>query len=205
MKITGIEQRRKGLCCVKADGEEFLINSDTVAKAALKEGDEISGERMEQLLSESDYQRAKSRALWYLSRGEHTCRALYTKLCRAFPPQAAQSAIDRMCELGLLDDLRYARNAAETLAAANISGREILRKLFVKGVPNEIAKQAVEELSPDAASQIAALLQHKYFRQLESEDGVQKVYAALLRKGFSYSDVKSALREYSEKLDNCEE
>ncbi len=205
MKITKIERCKKGLCCVSADGEQFLINSDTLAVAALKEGDELSREQMEQLLYKSDYERAKSRALWYISRGDYTRRGLYTKLCRAYPPQAAQAAVDRMCEMGLVDDLRYARNAAQALAEANTSPREILRKLFAKGVSNELAKQVVEELSPDASAQIAALLERKYYRLLENEEGVKKVYAALLRKGFSYSDVKAALREYSEKLDNSEE
>ena len=107
--------------------------------------------------------------------------------------------------MGLIDDVRYAQNVASALRDANVSDREVLRKLFVKGVPSDIAKQVVEELDSNPLSQIAELINKKYARKLETEEGVQKVYAALLRKGFSYGDVKAALREYSENLDNCEE
>ena len=110
-----------------------------------------------------------------------------------------------MEEMGLIDDFQYAQNLSTALRDANVSDREIMRKLFAKGVPSDIAKQVVEELDSNPQSQIAELIVKKYARKLETEEGVQKVYAALMRKGFSYGDVKAALREYSENLDNCEE
>lgn len=205
MRITEIKERRKGLTCVTADGEEFVFNTETVLSAGLKTDMCIERSELCNLLEKSECDRAKSRALWYLSRADHSKKALYDKLCRAFNPQAAEFATARMEELGLIDDYRYAKNVVAALCDANVSDREILRKLFVKGVPNDIAKQAVEENESNPQKQIAELLEKKYSRRLNREDDVRKVFASLIRKGFSYGDVKAALKEYSEKIDNCEE
>lgn len=205
MKITDISARRKGITAIIADGEEYLLNSETVAAAALKKGDTVDEATIKKLVERSDCDRARSRALWYLSRADHSRKALLDKLCKAYPPKAAESAVARMEELGLIDDLSYAKRLAKHWSESNVSEREIMRKLFVKGVPRDIASEAVDALESDPTAQIAALLSTKYKNRLANEDGIKKVYAALLRKGFSYSDVKAALREYSEKIDYSEE
>lgn len=205
MIISDISYRRKGLCAVTADGKEYLLNAETAEAHGLRKGQQIDRETIEKFSQESEYDRAKSRALWYLSRADHSKKALKDKLCRAFSPDAADAAVERMCELGLIDDVRYAQNVAQALARENKSQKEIMRKLFVKGVPNDIAKQAVEGLSCNAVEQICALLEKKYARRLHSEDDLQKVYAALIRRGFSLSDVRAALKEYSVNIENSEE
>ena len=205
MQITEISPRRKGLCAVTADGEEFILNLETVAAHRLEKGSAVERELLLQLKAESEYDRAKSRALWYLSRADHSEKALTQKLCRAFPPEAASYAVERMKELGLVDDTRFAERLANELSSQNRSKREILRKLFEKGVPNEIAQQAADALECDPAAQITELIAKKYARNLETEEGVRKVFAALVRRGFSYGDVRSALRTYSENIDNSED
>lgn len=205
MLITEISQRRKDITLVVADGQEFLLNSDTLYSSGISVGMNVERDVLLKLKKQSDEERAKSRALWYLSRGDHSKKALLEKLCRNFPQDASIKAVERMEELGLIDDLRYATNVASALSSANTSDREIVRKLFAKGVPSELAKQVVSELESDSSAQIRQLLEKKYSRRLIDEDGVRKVYAALIRKGFSHSDVRAALREYSENLDNCEE
>lgn len=205
MKITDISARRKGITLVVADGKEYLLNTDTVVAARIKKGDEISERELEELKSRSDCERARSRALWYLSRADHSKKALYDKLCRAYSPTAAQNAVERMEELGLINDLELAKRLAKYWSDGNVSAREIKRKLFAKGISRDIADIAVDCLESDPRAQIAALLSTKYKNRLTSEDGIKKVFAALQRKGFSYSDIRSALREYSENIDYSEE
>ena len=68
-----------------------------------------------------------------------------------------------------------------------------------------LLEEAVDALECDAVAQITELIEKKYARRLDSEEGVQKVFAALVRRGFSFGDVKSALRQYSENIENSEE
>ena len=72
--------------------------------------------------------------------------------------------------------------------------------MMLKGVPKEIASEALDNENADESEQIAALIAKKYRTKIEGENGVQKVYAALIRKGFSYGKVRDALKKYSEEL-----
>ena len=72
MRITEISPRRQGLCVLTADGEEFVLNLETVAAHRLEKGATVERALLLRLVTESEYDRAKSRALWYLSRADHS-------------------------------------------------------------------------------------------------------------------------------------
>lgn len=204
MKIIRISPRRKQLTAlILEDESELLIDSEIVAIKNLSAGSVI--DNVSDLLCESDKKRARSRAMWYLSRQDHSEKALFDKLIKGgFSPEASKAAVDRMVELGLIDDERYAARLCEFYADAGISLREQYAKLILKGVPSTIARTLTAK-DGDETDKIRRLIKRKYALKLQKDEGVQKVYAALIRKGFSYSDVKSALREYSENLDNSED
>lgn len=181
------------------DGSEVLIDKDVCSQKCLNKGMELDEDALQGLIFESDYQRAKSRAVWYLDRMDHTEKALYDKLLRAgFKPKPCAKVIARLKEVGLLDDNRFAENYANRLIESNVSKREALQKLLLKGVPYDLAKSVLEETETDELSQIKNVIEKKYKNKLLAENGVQKVYAALVRKGFSYGAVKTALNEFIE-------
>jgi regulatory protein len=198
MFITEIKKDKLHLMRVFLnDGNEVLIDKDVCKEKCLKKGMELDG--LEEIIFESDYRRAKSRAIWYLDRTDHTEKALYDKLLRAgFKPKPCAKVIARLKEVGLLDDNRYAENYANRLIESNVSKREALQKLLLKGVPYDLAKSVLEETQTDELSQIKNVIEKKYKNKLLAENGVQKVYAALVRKGFSYGAVKTALNEFIE-------
>ena len=81
MKITQIKPSQLHLSCVCfEDGENVLIDKDVCVSHSLMVDCEIDNEFLEQLRFESDYVRAKSRALWYLDRMDYSEKALYNKL-----------------------------------------------------------------------------------------------------------------------------
>ena len=45
----------------------------------------------------------------------------------------------------------------------------------------------------------------KYKNRLTDEESVRRVFAALQRKGFGYSDIKAVLKQYSDELQNSED
>ena len=105
--------------------------------------------------------------------------------------------VARIKELGLIDDNRLAARLAERMNEAGISKREAYAKLYSKGIPKDIIKTVLEETPFDEASQIETVIEKKYRNKLSDKENVQKVYAALVRKGFSYGEVSAALKKYT--------
>ena len=189
-----------------SDGSSFLLDKDICLQNSLMTDMELTTEEIKNLKFDSQYQRARSRALWYLDRMDYTEAKLYEKLIlKGFDKKASAAAIKRLKENGLVDDRRYAERLAERLLESRVSKREALQKLLYRKVPINIAKEVLEGFSVDEEEQILELLKTKYASKLELENGYQKVYAALIRKGFSYSSVKSAFKTYNDNLDFSEE
>lgn len=200
MFITDIKKDKLHLKKITlSDSSEVLIDNEVCYEKCLKVGLEIEDEDLKDLIFESNYRRAKSRAIWYLDRSDHTEKALYEKLLRGgFPQRESEKVIARLKEVGLLDDRRYAENYANRLIDNNVSKREALQKMLLKGVPYDMAKSVLQETETDELLQIKNIIEKKYRAKLTLENGVQKVYAALVRKGFSYDAVKTALKTYIE-------
>ena len=207
MTVVSLQKQKKHLTAVEFDdGGRLIIDDDVCGIHCLHAGDVLTDEKVEELKHESDYTRAKSRALWYLDRASHTEKGLYDKLVRAgFEKNACAEVIARFVELGLVDDRRFAENFADRCMNSGISKREAVYKMIVKGVPRDIAYEAVNAIDTDEEEQISTLIKKKYLGKLDSENGTQKVYAALIRKGFSFSAVKNVLKKYSEELEYSEE
>ena len=72
-------------------------------------------------------------------------------------------------------------------------------------LPKDIINQVLADTPFDESEQIAELIDKKYRLKLQTEGGSQKVYAALIRKGFSYSAVREQLKKYTQEIEDYEE
>ncbi len=200
MQIIALKKDKLHLTKVLfSDGNEALIDNDVCSYKCLKPGYKLNESELQELLAESDYLRAKSRAAWYLDRSDYTEKGLYEKLVKAgFKKESAAKVVARYIEVGLIDDRRYAENLADRLNNGNYSKREVLQKLLLKGVPYDLAKEILEDETLDEQTKIKNLLYKKYSTKLEKDGGAEKVFAALVRKGFSYSSVREAMKSYIE-------
>jgi len=206
MKIISISKEKQHLSKITLDtGDELLLDNDIVSLYCLHEEDSITKEKCERYIFESDVSRAKSRAFWYLDRGALTEKALYDKLKKAkFSEKAIAAVIARLIELKMIDDRRYAENYAERCENANISKRETVFKLISKGVPADLAKEVVENEQVSEEEKIKNLIEKKYKNKLTDKKAKEKVFAALIRKGFSYGAVREVLKKYIEELEYYE-
>lgn len=205
MKIIKLSDRRKGLTAlILEDNSELLLDSEIVILNNLQPG--VILDDPDALVFESDLKRAKSRALWYLSRGDLAEKKLKEKLLQGgFMSAATEAAAERMKELGLINDERLAERLYGYLSESGASKREILYKLQNKGIPLDIAKGVVENDTADESEKLLKLIKTKYAGKLNTEEGVRKTFNTLLRHGYSYSDVRDALKAYSEEIENSED
>lgn len=206
MTVTEVKKDKKHCNKVVLDGNlEVLIDKDVCAQYSLKAEMDLSQESLEEIIERSDFVRAKERALWYLDRADCSEKAMFDKLKRAgFMPKNCAAVIAWLKEYGMLDDLRYATRFAERCSEMNISKRETYQKLLIKGIKKDLARSVTEETDFDEAAQIRALIDKKYKNKLNDAAETQKVFAALARKGFSFSAVKNELKQYREELQYAE-
>lgn len=210
MRIEEIRKRRRSLYAIAFCGNPdlsfsnceldsqglALIDADLVAQKGLSAGDTLSEQDFSVLVAESFYRRAKSRALWYLSRGDLAEKELFLKLKKVFPEEAARLATDKMRELGYIDDERYAVRLAESLLKEKkVAERQALSIMTAKGIDREVARYALLDTEFDAVSVIKEIILKKYKTRLADPKGVQKVIAALARRGYGFSDIRTALSE----------
>lgn len=203
MTVKEIKRQKKHDALIVFDnGESLLIDISAISEMHINIGTVLDFEGIEELKENSEYQKAKSRALWLIDYAEQTEKGLYDKLVRAgFDKRICAEVIKRVKHAGLINDEDYAERYAERCSENGISKKETVYKLIAKGIKKETAQSAAEKADFDENSQIRMLIQKKYKSKLEKDPkNTEKVFAALARKGFSFSAIREELKKYSENL-----
>ena len=212
MKILEIKPRRKQISGIifdcdidpkewgaDPDAAGYLsLDSELCEIKGLKAGMSLTDEQLENLIRESHTKRAKSRAMWYLSRSDCSRKTLVEKLNKAFPEYASELAADRMEELGFLNDEKYARHKFERILAEKRVSVGVAKQLLrQEGIDSELVDIIAEEIEVDPIEPIVELIEKKYKHKLGGFEENKKVIAALMRKGHRYPDIKEALSRFN--------
>lgn len=189
---------------ISIDGEYRLtVDADFWFSSGYVSGDEIDEEQYKILADRIAKRRCFNRALNILSRRDHCEKELFNKLRRTDGDEAAAHAVERIKSLGYINDERYAQNLAEELGSRKGYGlRAIRSELIKRGVDHETADNTINSITLDESDNIRVLLEGKFSRKLTTEKGRKQVFAALMRLGYSYSDIRSALSEYNENYED---
>lgn len=199
MKITEIRPRRKGLSALFIDGEfAMALDTQTLLEQRIDVGKELDDEELHELITLSNERRAKEKALWLISYRSHSKKELRDKIRRTCDAEAADKAVERMEELGLVNDEDFARRYAEQLLyGKRLSKRAAFYELRRKGIGQATAEEALAELDVDVHEQIRALIEKKY-RNINDEKIRRRAVAALQRLGYGWEDIKAVLEEYAD-------
>lgn len=199
MIITAIEPRRKAMCALYIDGE-FVMNLDaqTVIENRFDVGREIDDDDLHEIITLSNERRAKEKALWLISYRDHSKKELVDKIKRTCDEDSAQKAVDRMEELGLVNDENFAKRYAEQLLfSKHKSKRAAVFELTKKGIEKELAQEILDEIPVDTHEHIKAIIDKKY-KNINDEKIKRRAVAALQRLGYRWDDIRSVLEEYEE-------
>ncbi len=199
MKITEAARRRRSLYLLSFDeGEPVEVDVRTFDESAYTVGATLSPGELEELLARSRYNRAWDRALYLLGLRDFACRELEQKLLTEAGTEEAARVVERLQELGLLDDERYAAHTARSLSEyKGFPRRRVEQELRRRGIDPETARCAAEELDTEDFQQALALIRKKYYNKLNDPESRQRVAAALGRRGFSYGAIRRAMEEFA--------
>lgn len=199
MMLTAVEPRRKSLVALFIDGEKAVdLDAEVYLKSGMKPGDELDDDRLHELIEASDTRRAEQKAMYLLGYRAHSEKELARKLGRTVPQEAAEKAAARMTELGLVNDGEYARTLArELFTRKHYAAGRVRMELTRRGIPAELAQEAVEQAQTDPRDAIRGLVERKYERYLGDEKGRRKTAAALQRLGYRWDDIHYVLNEFT--------
>ena len=197
MTITEIRKRRGRLYLLVLDGEPAMtVDIRTFEESPYRVGSSLSEEELRALLDESGRRRAEEKAVYLLSRGDHSRRGLEEKLRRSAGREAAAQAAQRMEELGYVNDERYALRLAQDLTERKLyPRRRAVQELCARGVDRELAVRAVDETEKEDLDKALELIAKKQYNRLHDEDGRRKAGAALARYGFDGGTIRRALAQ----------
>lgn len=204
MTITQLQETKKGRFSVFVDGEfRFSVHKDTfLMRNELAVGSHISVERLEEIRLEDELLSCKEKALTLLEYTSHSAGRLAEKLRRFYPPETVVAVVERLTELGLLNDLDYGRRLARDML--NLRGYSLSRvrqELYRRKLSRDTIDEVMDDLGEiDQVGPIVALVQKKYLQKLREPQGRGKVAAALQRRGYPYDEIREALNLVSEDL-----
>ncbi len=198
MKITDIDRYKGDTFFIETDGtDKIFVNESIVAEFHLKKGMDIPEGALEQVVSENTYRRAKERAFYLLDEREYGFAEMYKKLEKNYDGEICLRVCNKLAELKLIDDRRYARRLAEYYCCRKYFGRyRAKQELMRRGLGSALAEEAVGEFSEGETERLEELVEKKYERFLTDRKGANKVMNALARQGYSYSDIKEVLNMY---------
>ena len=153
---------------------------------------------------DAEYERARKRAMYLLGSRPYSTAALREKLLNNYSEDTTERVIEDMTRYGFLDDEDYARRLASSIINGKKYGLHRAKaEMHRKGVPDELIEQTLSEYSPeDLTDSLTELVRRKYAGRITERDERQKVIAALARRGYGFSEIKTAITAVLEEIDN---
>ena len=175
------------------DGEEIASTLGVVTELRLYAGKDLDDKELKLLREKTAAAAARDHALLLLSQRPHSQKELRDKLVRkGEDADAADAAILWLSEHNYLDDARYAASVVRHYSQKGYGAQRVRAELQRRGVPRELWDEALTELSePD--DQIERFLRSR-LKNPEDKKEVQKLSAALLRRGYSWEDIRAAFQ-----------
>ena len=201
MKLT-VKAGRGDKMHLHIDGEYFLtVDNGYLAELGVFNGMDVDCEDIERLRVDIGVRRAYNKAVDLLSRRDHSRKELLDKLRQKGYGEYAVEAIEKLNDYGYIDDRRFAQIFAEELVRLKSYGKKrVEQELYRKGVERDIICEVISECD-FPSEKLAEIIERKYSRYLNDEKGVNKTVNALLRLGYTYTEIRDAIREITDRED----
>ena len=197
-----VQKRNKERVSVFLDGE-YAFSLTLIEAARLHKGQTLSDSEIAELRARDSIERAVDQAVRFLSfrpRSTSEIRDNLTK--KQVPPEAIEAALERLTQLGYVDDLAFARywvsNRDEFRPKGPLALRQELRE---KGITSRLCDQVLAEVDFADAAYRAVQRQVRRWNGLDQTTFRQKVYEFLARRGFRAETIRDVTGRLQEELE----
>ena len=195
--ITTIELTKRQ-AAIYVDGVLFLrVRRSEFDELPLNEGDELDEEDYINRLSARQSKKAYDAALDMLTDRDMTSSGLKAALMRkGFLAPVAEAVCERLTENRLIDDKRFAARFVELRQDGAVGRFALKRRLRAKGIDEETASEALEQLDDDSQLEAAVELARRLARRYAADEPYAargKLSQALARRGYAWDIVREAV------------
>ena len=194
MTISALTQTSPGRFSVEFDGGEKLVSTlNTVTDLRLYVGMELDDNAFEELRRSSSRAVARDKALLMLSRRQFSRRELKDKLLRKGEDEdTAEHCVNWLEQNGFLNDAEYAGAIVRHYSSKGYGAGRIRGELIKRGIARELWDTAFEE-SRGNEDKLDAYISRRLTDPTDRGE-VRRISAALLRRGYSWEEIRAALR-----------
>lgn len=156
-------------------------------------------------MTEESKKKALTVAANVLTYKNRSAAALYDRLIeKGQPEEEAAYAVARLKELGFLNDEQYGQSLMASCRAKGWGRTRIKQELKKRQLDPELVDRLLEDFEPDY-DKMKKLISSK-LKNDPSPDraAVKRVADSLARRGFSWDQIRRALDEYTQQLEEME-
>ena len=192
MIIADISPFKGSMMCIELTGGglardmKIYIHSDIIRGSGISKGMEISEEEADRLIYSNDLRRTPERALCLTESRDPFHQELFDKLEKNYPEDICFEVCNRLAEMGVINDRRYAEKLCRQLFEVKKLGRyRVRQEMRLRGLGAEIIEEAMENFSgeDEPFERLEKLVEQKYERYLTDRKGVERGKKALAPKG----------------------
>ena len=196
MRIARIENSKhvqERVLVYLEEGDPLRITQNELLQFGLYQGMDLSPELVVQLQNTGRRSESRAAAARMASGRMLSRKELTDKLNRkGIDLDTAEETADWLESLGAVDDIAYAGVIARHYAAGGYGPGRVRQELQKRGIPRELWDDALSQL-PDSAEAIDLFLRKKLGGRTPDRAMLKKLSDALLRRGFSWNDIRPAL------------
>lgn len=182
-------------------GDLLRITPEELLRFDLRPGMDLAEDVLEEL------NRAAARSLTRQQAAEMAGRRMLSQkelsdrlVKKGTDPQEAQETARWLADLGAVDDAAYAGVIVRHYGGMGYGAARVRQELHRRGVPKELWDEALEQLPPPEEAIRKFLRTKLRGRPLTPEDS-RRLAAALQRRGFGWQDIRPALNELGQEID----
>ena len=191
-RVEASKHKRGRVLVFLADGACLKITEQELLDFGLRAGDELDETTLARLKEAAGVSNVKATAADLIGKRAMSRASLEKKLKEKGASEAeARYAAEWLEAIGAINDADYAALLVRHCADLGYGPARTREKLYEKGVPRELWDEALDQL-PDNGEQIDRFLQSKLRGRMPDEKEKKRLTDALLRRGYSWGDVKAA-------------
>ena len=199
-RIEASKHKRGRVLVFLEDGTCLKITEQELLDFGLRSGDALEEETLKRLKEAAGVSNVKAAAAELIGKRAMSRAALEKKLKEKGASEGeARYAAEWLEAIGAIDDADYGALLAQHCARQGYGARRVREKLREKGVPRELWEEALDAL-PDPAERIDRFLESKLRGRTLDAKEKKRLSDALLRRGYSWEDVRAAWRRLGSAL-----